>query len=169
MSRTDVAPAVERILKPIQQFVRGWMTTPLSDARARELGLRSGHDFWIIGRAGVMGDGDAEVAVAVCAAWGTAKLSRFDPDRMTRLDGYGRRIANAASPALGPVFAGWRALPQPDDIRARVSLTVQVLREMRGAAHISAINACALTPLDAILASTAAPPRTGPEYAAKMG
>jgi hypothetical protein len=48
-------------------------------------------------------------------------------------------------------------------------LTTQILREMRGAAHINAIAAVGISPLDAILASTNAPPRTGPEYAERMG
>ena len=52
------------MLKPIQQFVRGWMTGPLTDRLAVDLGLRSGEDLWIVGRAGVLGDGDADVAAA---------------------------------------------------------------------------------------------------------
>ena len=37
------------------------------------------------------------------------------------------------------------------------------------AAHLIAILAVGITPLDAILASTNAPPRTGPGYAQQMG
>ena len=60
-------------------------------------------------------------------------------------------------------------MPQPGDVGARVALTTHVLREMRGAAHITAVVACGLSPLDAVLASTNAPPRTGPAYAEQMG
>ena len=74
---------------------------------------------------------------------------------MARLDELGRRIADAADPSIGAVFAGWRAQPQPDDVNARVALTMHVLREMRGGAHIIAVNACGITPLDAVLASPA--------------
>jgi hypothetical protein len=88
---------------------------------------------------------------------------------MTRLDELGRRIADAADGSIGTVFAGWRAQPQPDDVNARVALTMHVLRELRGGAHIVAVNACGLTPLDAVLASPAPPPRSGPGWAEHLG
>jgi len=192
-----VADTAQRILKPIQQFTRGWMLNPATDQAGIDLGLPTGDDFWIIGRAGVLGDCPPEVAASGlgfispvgvlaawsaipphlspsaihaayaerCMAWGRDVLSAFDPARMARLDELGRRVADGASPALGVVFAGWRAKPQPDHIGERVALTTQVLREMRGAAHLVAIQACGLSPLDAVLASPAPPPRSGPEWA----
>lgn len=99
-------------------------------------------------------------------AWGVEALAPFDEDRLDRL---GRRIADAAPVGIGPLFAAWRAKPQPDTVQARVALTTHVLRELRGAAHLNAVIAVGLTPLDAILASTNAPPRTGPGYAEAMG
>jgi hypothetical protein len=196
-----VADQVERVLKPIQQFVRGWMTGPMTSRLAEELGLPSGEDLWIVGRAGVLGDCDADVAAAglaflgpdrvrtaweslpdglsprqvadaytdLCCAWGATELARFDRVRMARLDALGRDIADAADGAIGTVFAGWRAQPQPDDVNARVALTMHVLRELRGGAHIAAVFACGLTPLDAVLASPAAPPRSGPVWAEHLG
>jgi hypothetical protein len=201
MNRDDVPAAVERILKPIQQFVRGWMMSESTVARGKAMGLSSGNQFWVVGRAGVVGDCDADVAAGglafhgpeavrreweslpagltpklvaaayatCCCEWGTAALAPFDPARMERLDLLGRRIIDAAPAALGPLFAGWRAMPTAVDVGGRVALTGQVLREMRGAAHIIAIQACGLTPLEAILASPAAPPRSGPEWATRMG
>jgi hypothetical protein len=106
---------------------------------------------------------------ARCAEWGSRELARFDRTRMERLDALGRRVIDAAPAALGSVFAGWRVMPPPDDLGARVALTTHVLREMRGAAHIVAVVSAGLTPLDAILASPAAPPRRGPEWAEHMG
>ncbi len=196
-----VAENVERALKPIQQFVRGWMTGPLAARCAAELGLNSDHQLWIVGRAGVLGDGDASVAAAglgflgpdmvreawetlppgmthrqvadayaaLCCEWGAAELARFDAVRLARLDELGRGIADAADPAIGAVFAGWRAQPQPDDVGARVALTMHVLRELRGGAHIAAVLACGITPLQAVLASPAAPPRSGPAWAEHLG
>lgn len=201
MTTMTVANQVERVLKPIQQFVRGWMTGSMTDRLAAELGLQSGSDLWIVGRAGVLGDGDADVAAAglaflapdrvraaweslpeglthrqvadaytaLCCEWGAAELARFDQARMVRLDELGRRIADAADASIGAVFAGWRAQPQPDDVNARVALTVHVLRELRGGAHIIAVNACGITPLDAVLASPAPPPRSGPVWAEHLG
>lgn len=201
MTTMTAADQVERVLKPIQQFVRGWMMGAPIDRLAAELGMRSGEDLWIVGRAGVIGDGDADVAAAglaflapervrsaweslpeglthrqvadayaaLCAQWGSAELARFDQKRMVRLDELGRHIANAADLSLGAVFAGWRAQPQPDDVNAKAALTMHVLRELRGAAHITAVNACGITPLDAVLASPAAPPRSGPVWAEHLG
>jgi hypothetical protein len=88
---------------------------------------------------------------------------------MTRLDVLGRTIADAADGSIGALFAGWRAQPQPDDVNARVALTMHVLRELRGGAHIVAINACGLTPLDAVLVSPAPAPRSGPVWAEHLG
>jgi hypothetical protein len=200
MATATVADTVEGVLKPIQQFTRGWMMVPATAERGMALGLRSGNDFWIVGRAGVIGNGDAAVAAAglafispegvraaweslppglshrqvadhyarCCTDWGRTALAGFDPERLDRLDRLGRRIADAAPASLGVVFAGWRALPTPDDVGERVALTTQVLREMRGAAHIVAVHACGLSPLDAVLASPAAAPRTGPAWANHM-
>lgn len=205
MTTLAVADQVERVLKPIQQFVRGWMTGPLADQLAADLGLDSGEDVWVVGRAGVLGDCDAEVAAAglaflspervrrswdalpqgvshrqvadgyaaLCCTWGAMELAKFDPTRMSRLDELGRSIANAADRSIGTVFAGWRAQRPPErlagDVNARVALTIHVLRELRGGAHIIAVNACGITPLQAVLASPAAPPRSGPPWAEHLG
>jgi len=198
---TTVADQVERVLKPIQQFVRGWMTGAPADRLAAELGMRSGEDVWIVGRAGVLGDCDADVATAglafiaparvraaweslpagfshrrvadaytqLCCDWGAATLRAFDTNRIARLDELGRAIADAADPSLGALFAGSRAQPVPSDVNARAALTMHVLRELRGGAHIIAIAACGITPLQAILASPAAPPRSGPAWAEHLG
>jgi hypothetical protein len=200
MATGTVSNTVEQVLKPIQQFTRGWMMVPATAQRGVELGLRSGNDFWIVGRAGVLGDADAAVAAAglafispegvraawesvppglsrrrvaehyarCCTDWGRTALAGFDRDRLARLDRLGRRVADAAPHSLGAIFAGWRALPEPDDLGERVALTTQVLREMRGAAHIVAVHASGITPLDAVLASPAAAPRTGPAWANHM-
>ena len=201
MTTMSTADQVERVLKPIQQFVRGWMTGPMPDRLAVDLGMRSGYDLWIVGRAGVLGGGDADVAAAglaflapdrvraaweslpdglthrqvadaytaLCCRWGATELARFDASRMARLDELGRRIADAADGSIGAVFAGWRAQAQPDDVNARVALTMHVLRELRGAAHIVALHANGITPLQAVLASPAPPPRSGPAWAEHLG
>ena len=201
MTTVTIADQVQRVLKPIQQFVRGWMTGPLAARLAVDLGMRSETDLWIVGRAGVLGDGDADVAAAglaflapdhvreaweslpdglthrqvadayaaLCCRWGSTELAKFDEARMTRLDQLGRRIAEAADPSIGAVFAGWRAQAQPGDVNGRVALTMHVLREMRGGAHIIAVNACGITPLDAVLASPAPAPRSGQPWAEHLG
>lgn len=196
------AETVERVFKPIQQFTRGWMMNPATDAYGREqLGLTQPRQFWVVGRAGVLGSCPTDVAVGALAfvgpeivvpawenlpaglthhqvsehylgrisAWGDEVISAFDPDRMTRLDELGRRIIDAAPASLGALFTGWRAMPAPGSVGARVALTTHLLREMRGATHIAAITAVGLTPSDAVVTNTNAPPRTGPAYAEQMG
>ena len=201
MTTTTIADQVERVLKPIQQFVRGWMIGPPNDRLAADLGMASGSDLWIVGRAGVLGDCDADVAASalaflapdrvraawealpdglthrkvadayseLCCQWGSTELAKFDRARMERLDDLGRQISDAADLSAGALFAGWRAQPQPDDVNARVALTMHVLRELRGGAHIIAVNACGITPLEAVLASPAPPPRSGPVWAEHLG
>jgi hypothetical protein len=192
---------IDRLVKPTQQFTRGWMLTDKTVAFATSIGFASGTDFWIVGRGGVLGECTAETAVAglafhapeiirrawnslpqglthygisemyarLACDWGEQELVSFDSDRLEQLDSSARRIINSAPSSLGAVFAGWRQIPTPESVYARVALTTQVFREMRGSAHIAAVTAMGLTPLDAILASTNAPPRTGPEYAERMG
>jgi hypothetical protein len=199
---TNLAIDTIATLKPaVQQWVRGWMQGPAASRCAAELGLRDGEQIWIVGRAGVLGDGDAAVAAAglaflapdrvrgawdslpapltprtVAAAyaqlacdWGDSELPRFGDATLERLNALGRRVVDAADGSLGTVFAGWRAMPEPAPIGARVALTMHVVRELRGAAHIVALHATGLTPLQAVLASPAAPPRTGAPWAEHLG
>ena len=49
------AETVERVFKPIQQFTRGWMMAAATDRYGVELGMRTGREFWVVGRAGVLG------------------------------------------------------------------------------------------------------------------
>ncbi|MDH3301430.1 MAG: hypothetical protein OES24_13075 [Acidimicrobiia bacterium] len=195
------AETVERTFKPIQQFVRGWMLTAETEAYGRELGLRNLDQFWIVGRAGVLGSCPTDVAAGAlafhgpdkvaeawgnlpagldhatvarhyhsrCVAWGDEVVGDFDAYDMNRLDELGRRIVDAAPNNVGPLFVGWRIMPIPDGHGARVALTLHVIRELRAAAHSCAIVVHGLTPVEAILASTNAPLRTGPGHAEFMG
>jgi hypothetical protein len=199
--RPDSLAAVVDLKRPIQQWTRGWMLTKATDDRGVELGLESGRQFWICGRAGVIGDGDAAVAAAAVAfldpaevrryweslpphmppravaqayaeriyEWGDSELPRFGHATLRTLEDLSRRVIDAAPCSLGVLFAGWRAMPSPHTLEARVALTMHVMREMRGAAHIAALNAVGMTPLQAVLASPAPPPRSGPEWAEHLG
>lgn len=203
MPTATAAETVARTFKPIQQFTRGWMMAEATNVYGVEVvGMPTGRDFRLVGRAGVMGSCTAAVAIGQLGfhepssvreawanvpagmthfevaehyasrvrAWGEEALTPvFDHGDLEQIDQLGRRIIDAAPDALGGIFAGWRDLQIPDDVGARVALTTQTMREMRGAAHIHAVLAAGLTPVDAILASTNAPPRTGPAYAEAMG
>jgi hypothetical protein len=59
----------------------------------------------------------------------------------------------SAETAGMPLFAAWRAMPLPDDSPgARAAVLAHLLREHRGQAHLLAIRASGLTPLEAIIA-----------------
>ncbi|MEV0575259.1 hypothetical protein [Streptomyces sp. NPDC050392] len=201
MASASATETIERVKEPIQGFSRAWMLADSTNAYGVELGFKSGSQFWVVGRAGVLGGCPAEVAAAAIAfepldevraawsgvpeglthyevslryrdvitGWGTRVLAGSDPATLGAVDVLGRRIIDVAPAALGTLFAGWRQLPAPDSPPARAALTLHLLRELRGAAHIAAILAHGLSPLDAILAATHAPPRTGPGYAERMG
>jgi hypothetical protein len=52
-----------------------------------------------------------------------------------------------------PLFAAWRAMPLPDvSLGARAAALAHLLCEHRGAAHLIAVRASGLTPLEAIIA-----------------
>lgn len=111
----------------------------------------------------------AQAYADLCSEWGESELPRFGTQRLERLDNLARRVIDAAPASLGSVFAGWRALPVPQGVAGRVALSMHVLREMRGAASVVGITAVGLTPLQAVLASPAPPPRSGPEWAKHLG
>ncbi|SDY01469.1 hypothetical protein SAMN05444365_101378 [Micromonospora pattaloongensis] len=86
-----------------------------------------------------------------CCRWGAEHLDGFP--RVARLVELLRRVVRAADPAGMPLFAAWRALGEPDDAPgAQAAALLHQLREYRGAAHLLAVRASGLTPLEAILA-----------------
>ncbi|MFI5491526.1 hypothetical protein [Actinoplanes sp. NPDC051859] len=201
MPTATAADTVDRVFAPIQHYTRGFLIAKSTDAYGMALGFASGSQFWVVGRAGVLGSCPAEVAAAAIAfepldavhrawtavpvglthydvalhyrdriaAWGEQAFDRTSPDTLDIVDELGRRIIDAAPAALGALFTGWRRLAAPTSLPSRAALTIHLLRELRGAAHIAAILACGLTPLDAILAAPHPPPRTGAAYAERMG
>ncbi|GIJ28751.1 hypothetical protein Vqi01_39130 [Micromonospora qiuiae] len=201
MTTATVAETIDRVFEPIQQFDRSWMLAKSTDAYGVKLGFATGAQFWVVGRAGVLGSCPVEVAAAAIAfepleevrkawlavpaglthydvalhyrdritEWGDRVFANVDRDTLSAIDTLGRRIIDAAPAALGTLFTGWRRLPAPDALPGRAALTMHLIRELRGAAHIVAVMACGLTPLDAILAAPHPPPRTGPGYAERMG
>lgn len=158
-----------------------FMWHPDTMARGQELG-HTPWGFYYGGRAGVLGDCDAEVVRAAfvffparsiekgwgaasaampagrtvqeyaecCRAWGRTHLSGVEGlERLAELMG---RVVDAADPAGLPLFAGWRALPRPDDAPAAVAQLAMALREHRGGLHCTAVLASGLEPLQAVVA-----------------
>lgn len=134
----------------------------------------SGMDFYGAGRGGVLGDVPADVVTAAfvffspavvegswdaagkvmpraeaaelfadcLVTWADAHLGDdVDWARLAELAG---RIVDAASVAGAPVFAGWRALPVPEEPKAAALHQLNALRELRMARHGSAVTALGL-------------------------
>lgn len=148
------------------------------------------------GRGGVLGDVDADVVTAafgffepagVRAAWESVQMSAADAaegymlacrefgqrklaafEHADRLAELLRRVVDAAPCTGVPLFAGWRALPVPEDGRAAVLQLTHVLRELRGGLHLIAVMSNGLTPLQAILVA-GSPIYDGPGHAKFLG
>jgi hypothetical protein len=178
------------------------MLAPGTLAHGTTLGLssESALDFWINGRAGVLGDGPSSKAAAAIAfagpelvarywdarpaalsapvaaahyavagaKWGhTALKSTTDSDAL-ELAQLCRTVVAAADPAIGVLFAGWREIDLPTEPREAMTVALNQVRELRGAAHIHAIFACGLTPLQATM-SVDHPVRGGAAQAERFG
>lgn len=197
-SPADVADATAI---PVLEYGRAWMMAKPTHARGAELGLTPGFGFWVNGRAGAMGDVDADVAAAaigfmapdlvrelwdsrpsdvtplraaleygaVAAEWGRETLAGMDEVRVERLAELSNKVIAGALPICGGIFAGWRRLDRPEDPAGKATFALQILREMRGGAHLSAIQAAGLSPQHAILSFTADPIRGSAAGAERFG
>jgi hypothetical protein len=89
--------------------------------------------------------------LAECCRWGRENLESFYG--LPRLVELAERVVVAADAAGMPLFAAWRAMPVPEEAAgARAAVLLHLLREHRCGAHIQAVRASALTPLEAIVA-----------------
>jgi hypothetical protein len=85
----------------------------------------------------------------VCQEHGRRKLAGFaGADRLAELMA---AVVGHADVAGAPLFAGWRVVRLPADGPARAAQLAHVLRELRGARHLTAVQATGLTPLEAML------------------
>lgn len=169
------APAVSSIAS-------NFMLDPATYAAGAEAGF-AGLDFYVGGRAGVLGRVDADVVSAAFAffepgnvrtlweqalgvmepaeasarfiacghAWAGAHLGDdVDWARTAELLG---TVAAAANPAVAPLFAAWRASPEPDagDAKALALHRLNLLRELRNAVHAAAVVTNGLLPIEALL------------------
>jgi hypothetical protein len=139
-----------------------------------------GLDFYIGGRGGVLGDVASEIVTAAfvffpehtigprwdraglvmtrrraatefaaCAhMWAEEHISDdVDAARLAELAG---RVETASTPAMAPLFAGWRLLDEPRSPKALAIHRLNALRELRGAIHAAAILTVGLSPIEAI-------------------
>jgi hypothetical protein len=89
--------------------------------------------------------------LAECCRWGRENLESFYG--LTKLVDLAERVVVGAEAAGMPLFAAWRAMPLPEDSPgARAAVLAHLLREHRGQAHLLAVRASGLSPLEAIIA-----------------
>jgi len=179
----EAAEAARATTDAVVNLPAGFMLDGATYARGAELGFE-GMDFYVAGRGGALGDVAGSVVAAtfvyfnptsITEAWDRSQpvMARHDAAAafasclVSWADGhladgvdYGRlaaltdRVLDAASPAGAPLFAAWRAVPEPTEPKARALHRMHVLRELRGAIHGAAILASGLQPLEAVLIKT---------------
>jgi len=167
----------------VVQLPAAFMLDGATYARGGRLGFE-GVDFYVAGRGGALGDVGGEVVAAafvffnpatVIEGWDRSRavmprreataafvgcLATWASEHLGEGVEWGRlgalcgRILDAASPAAAPLFAAWRAVPEPVEPRALALQRLNVLRELRGAVHGAAVVASGLEPLEAVLVRT---------------
>lgn len=155
------------------------MMDPANYGLGSELGFQ-GMDFYVAGRGGALGDVPADVVTAAfvffapnmvrvswersaavmtrrraaeiwAAAFHSWATQNFAEDRdWPRCTHWLGRVIDAALVAGAPLFAGWRSLPEPTELRALAMHRLNALRELRGALHGAAILTVGLLPIEAI-------------------
>jgi hypothetical protein len=94
----------------------------------------------------------AEAFASCLESWALAHMpDEVDCGRLAELLG---PVNAHASVAGAPLFAAWRAVPEPAEPKALALHRLNVLRELRGAVHGSAVVASGLDPLQALLVRT---------------
>ncbi|WP_246609671.1 SCO6745 family protein [Nonomuraea rhizosphaerae] len=177
----DPRTTAARVKAPIGQYGGGFMVSREAKAVCEEHGLGA-REFYFRGRCGVLGECEPDVVTSVavffpaahveeswlggrkmpveqavelyaraCHEWGRRKIGHFDG--CARIAELLEPVVRDAPVAGAPLFAGWRAVPLPDDPPARATQLMHVLRELRGALHANAVIAAGLTPLEATLAA----------------
>jgi hypothetical protein len=169
------------IAEAVTDLAGRFMLDPKTRQRGAELGF-PGEAFVIVGRAGVLGRTAPDVAAsalvlheptavarawragldiidtrdvsavfAACAhTWARRSLADAPVDRLAVLAG---TVVHSAAAAGAPLFAGWRAMPEPSDAAAVAVHRLYLLRELRAALHGTCVVAAGLAPADAVAAS----------------
>ncbi|WP_433531447.1 SCO6745 family protein [Micromonospora sp. CA-263727] len=93
----------------------------------------------------------AAASLAECCRWGDDRLTALP--QVDRLAALLERAVTAADASGMPLFAAWRAMPSPARTPgARVAAGLRLLREHFTGAHLLAVRASGMTPLEAVLA-----------------
>jgi len=112
---------------------------------------------------------DAALAWFGCAAaWGRETLTSMSEENVRRLADLSRKVIAHADVSIGTLFAGSMLIPLPGDAAGDASINLNVLRELRGGAHLAACHAVGLGP-HATIMSTDDPVRAGAAWAEGFG
>ena len=189
MSADSSVQTARHIAAPVGAVGGAFMLHPEVLGPGKEAGY-GGFAYYVVGRGGVLGDVDAKVVAsafgffapglvtklwndgvkvegaraganryaAACADFGRRRLATFGG--AARLAELIDRVTSSADNSGLALFAGWQAQSMPDDAPGRCYQLLHVLRELRGSAHIVAVVASGLTPLEAVIAN---PSNSSPE------
>jgi hypothetical protein len=176
--RDHVDAVTDAVVAVGGKFMRG----PIVDEHAARIGLKS-LAFGFAGRAGVLGDVDADVVTSVLAFFSPAVVERwwnearsvvpprvaaehyaeacaaFGRAKLQAIDGLDRLVdigeaVIADAQIIGvPLFAAWRRSWRAVDTAGHAAQVLHILREHRGSNHVLAIAASGLTALEAIVVS----------------
>jgi hypothetical protein len=157
---------IREVAKGVGPLGAAWMMHGETGQRGQAVGLNF-FEFYVLGRGGALGGVDAKDVVKAfyffeperltetwntarekmspptcaqhyadaCAEFGRARIS--DVADLNEFGKLAERVI-AASTTNGALFTAWREMPLPDDAPGRAMLFMNVLREMRGGAHIEA-------------------------------
>lgn len=191
--------AAARLSAPVGALGGAFMLDPAVLGPGKDVGYPGGFSYYVVGRGGVLGDVDADVIVSAfgffaptlvrklweagvvvegpraaadrytlgCAQWGRTRLQ--GATGASRLVELLEKVVDRADASGLSLFSGWRAQPRPDDDLGRAYLLVHVFRELRGSAHLAAVLASGLTPLEAVLTNPSSRAPSAEAQAEKFG
>lgn len=178
---TSTAESVSSLAAPVGDIGGRWLLDREVLGPCKTFGYPNRYAYYFAGRAGVLGDVDADVvcaglgffepslvrkmweagvavegARAAAARYGAA-CAQWGRSRLADFDGAARQadlvrhVIDSVDPIGLPLFAGWRAEPRPDDAAGLAYFVTHVLRELRCAVHINAVVFTGIAPRDAML------------------
>jgi len=125
-------------------------------------------EYWRV-RPASLSAWDAALAWFDCAAtWGRNALTVMPEADVRRLADLARKVIDHADLSIGTLFAGSTLIPLPGDAAGDATINLNVLRELRGGAHLAACHAAGLGP-HATIMSTDDPVRAGSAWAEGFG
>ncbi len=179
----DSTDAARRSADAIVNLPAGFMLDGATYKRGGELGF-DGADFYVAGRAGVLGDTCGRVVAAafvffnpvtICEAWertekvmgrmeaaeafarcgaAWAREHLADGPDYARLADLCGRVIASSSPAGVPLFAAWSEVTEPEGDKELALHRLNILRELRGGLHGASVIAAGLDPRTAGMVRT---------------